>query len=105
MTSRLDEEIRRYRERFGEWPPSDDGAWLIELLDESRKKVADADAERIVLESALVDAMGALQFYESSACWYPKPEDTVDAGKRARVTLRRLFDWLAGFSRIQKLKE
>lgn len=80
-------------------------------LAEARKQIADADSERIVLESALVDALGALQFYAREEHWKdngdhdPLPSDTArDAGKRARVTLNRIFDRIEA-PRVQALRE
>lgn len=74
---------------------------LDEKLAELRKQLADARAEYMLVESALVDAMGALQFYGAA---YPS-EVASDGGKRARVLLDRIFDRLVAFARIQKLKD
>lgn len=87
-------------------------------LRESRKDNADLRAEYMLVESALVDAMGALQFYADPLYWAPPllapPSDRAplsihaearfDAGKRARVLLDRIFDRLVAFAHIQKLK-
>jgi hypothetical protein len=77
----------------------------------ARKQIADADAERLTLESALVDALGCLQFYASDRNWIPEGGGFVhpmpareDAGKRARVTLNRIFDRIEAV-RVQALRE
>lgn len=76
---------------------------------EAHKKTADALAEYMLVESALVDAIGMLSFYADEKHW---PRDTrslgldvTDGGKRARVTLDRIFERLIAFARIQKLKD
>lgn len=81
-------------------------------LAEARKEAADARAERIIIESALVDALGALQFYARQKHWEDGLRSTVglttierDVGSRARVTLNRLFDRLIAFARVQALRE
>lgn len=91
----------------GQWLQRPDGYWVLRLdadaalstmlaeLDEERKKLADARAEYMLVESALVDAMGALQFYA----------DEDDGGRRAEALLKRLFERLIDFARVQKLKD
>lgn len=102
------EEVRRFLSTFGECPTTDDPTWLLAELDAARKQLADARAEYMLVESALVDAMGALQFYADEEHWrrlsVEEPMADLDAGKRARVLLDRLFDRLVAFARIQKLK-
>lgn len=82
---------------------------LDEKLAELRKQLADARAEYMLVESALVDAMGTLQFYADEEHWrrlsVEEPMADLDAGKRARVLLDRIFDRLVAFARIQKLKD
>jgi hypothetical protein len=80
-----------------------------------RKQVADGNAERIRIESALIDALGALQFYANEKSYFTiverqEPDGyevtavNKDAGKRARVTLNRIFERSSDMPRVQALK-
>lgn len=74
-------------------------------LADARKQVGDADAERITLESMLVDSMGCLQFYSDVKNHQAIGMVASDGGARARVTLTRLFARADAFHRVQALRE
>lgn len=79
-------------------------------LEDARKQVADAEANRLILESMLVDALGALQFYAREFHWMPRSSAYAnpvldDSGKRARVTLNRIFERGDAFSKVQALRD
>jgi len=74
---------------------------LDEQLAALRKEVADANAERMVIESIAVDAMKVLHFYGTA-----HPNAVVrDGGHRARLTLDALLERGRSFARIRALKE
>lgn len=73
-------------------------------LASARKQIADADAERLTLESALVDALGCLQFYSDVKNHQTIGMVASDGGARARVTLNRIFDRIEA-ARVQALRE